>query len=490
MAVKAEPRGPLRNLGRHTLIYGSGYVATAAVSLILTPIYTHSFTPSQFGLLALMLVLYGIGQRIYDLGFTNSVARFFFDADRESELREMRVTSLAFLAAYGGSLTALLWLFAGDWSNVLTGTTGHADLVRVVSISLLAETLLIVPLTLIRMKERSSLFLLITVVRLVSSLGLAVLFVVVLDWGVRGALLANAVPAAGILVVLLASHPDDLRGHASWGLLKQMLAFGLPFFPVLLCGWVIDASDRYLLEVFRTRDEVGFYSLAYRLAQVMQLGVMAFSMGWAPLRYQIFEQPDAQFVYRRITTVYVIAASIPAVAIAVFAPAIVDVVAPPSYAPAADVVPLLVLAYWLQGIYFMVVTGMGVMKRTTPMAWIAAVGAIVNVGVNLVAIPAFGMKGAAATTVLAYLVLVAGNWWASQRVYPIPYDWRRIAQVAGIGIVVSAAVTIFAPSDLAGETLCGLIAWLSFVVLLITTGAIERGDVRMLRDTARGWLGR
>ena len=45
MAVEADEPGPLRSLVRHTLIYGSGFVATAAVSLILVPVYTHYFIP-------------------------------------------------------------------------------------------------------------------------------------------------------------------------------------------------------------------------------------------------------------------------------------------------------------------------------------------------------------------------------------------------------------------------------------------------------------
>jgi len=164
----------------------------------------------------------------------------------------------------------------------------------------------------------------------------------------------------------------------------------------------------------------------------------------------------------------------------------VNIVAPPSYASAAGVVPLLVLAYGLQGVYYLMVTGMGVTKRTVPMAWIAAAGAVVNVGVNLVLIPAFGMKGAAASTVLAYCVLVGGSWWASQRVYPIAYDWPRMAQVTGIAVAVVAAVAIISPSGLAAQTLWALAGWLTFLVLLVTTGAIDRHDVGLIRSTVRG----
>jgi O-antigen/teichoic acid export membrane protein len=492
MAVEEATAGPLRSLGRHTLVYGSGYVASAAVSLILVPIYTHQFSPADFGLLALMLVLYGVGKQVYDLGFTNSVARFFFDEGKEDEnsLREMRTTSLAFLAAYAGMLTAALCLFAGTWSSLLTQSDRHGDLIQIVAITLYADTLSIVPLTLIRMQERSGVFLIITLVRLVTSLGLSILFVVVLDWGVSGALLANAIPAAGILAALLLEHPRDLRGHVSGELLRQMLAFGLPFFPVLLCSWVIDASDRYLLEIFRTRDEVGFYSLAYRFAQVMQIAVAAFSMGWAPLRYRIYEQPDAQAVYRRLTNGYVVVASVLAVGLALFAEEIVDIIAPPSYASAATVVPFLVLAYGLQGLYYLMVTGMGVVKRTVPMAWIALVGATVNVGINLVAIREFGMKGAALTTVLAYVVLVGGSWYASQRVYPIPYDWLRIGKIVALAAATVAVAAAFSPSGTVAGSVWAVTAWLAFVVLLIATGAVERSDVDLVRGTLKGFLRR
>jgi O-antigen/teichoic acid export membrane protein len=495
LATEQEARGPLTSLGRHTLIYGSGYVATAVVSLVLVPVYTHYFTPSEFGLLALMLVLYGLGKQVYDLGFTNSIARFFFDEetgrDHERAVRRMRVTSLTFLTLYAGVLTAVLSLFAGSWSDLLTGTPVHAGLVRIVSITLFAETIAIVPLTIIRMEERSGVYVTVTLARLVTSLGLSILFVVGLGWGVRGALWANAIPAVGIMIVLLlVDHVNGLRERASRPLLRQMLAFGLPFFPVLLCGWVIDASDRYLLEIFKTRADVGYYSLAYRFAQVMQIAVAAFSMGWAPLRYQIFERPDARAVYRRLTSAYVVLASILAVAIAVFAEEIVHVVAPPSYASAANVIPLLVLAYVLQGLYYLMITGMGVMKRTGPLAWIAALGAIVNVGINLVAIPALGMTGAALTTVLAYAVMVAGSWWASQRVYAIPFDWARIAQVGALGAGVVAVADVFSPSGLGPGAVFALAMWGAFVALLIATHAIDRSEVRALRSTVRGWLGR
>src|SRR4051794_18708840 len=182
---------PFRDLIRHTLVYGSGFVTMAAVSLILTPVYTHELGPSGFGLLALMLVIYGLMKQVYDLGLMNSVGRFFFDdegREDQSELGQMRSTGLLFLAGWGALLTALLCIPAGAWSDLLTGTPDHADLVRIVAVTLYAEALTIVPLTLIRMQERSVLFVTVTVARFVATLVLSIVFVAGLDMGVRGAL--------------------------------------------------------------------------------------------------------------------------------------------------------------------------------------------------------------------------------------------------------------------------------------------------------------
>jgi O-antigen/teichoic acid export membrane protein len=475
-------------LVRHTLIYGSGYVTMALVSAVLVPVYTHHLTPSAFGLLALMLVLYGFMKQVYDLGFTNSVARFFFDckADRADEdLRRMRSTSTLFLVLFGGVLTATLWVFAGDWAHILTGDASHADLVRIVALTLYAETLAIVPLTLIRMQERSTLYVSITVVRFITTLVLSVIFVAGLSWGVRGALLANAISAGAVLVLLFPEIRLALTRRPSAPLLRQMLSFGLPFFPVLMSGWFIDASDRYLLQLFRTTAEVGYYSLAYRIAMIMSIAVAAFSLGWAPLRYKIYERPDAPDVYRRLTTYYVIAASLLGVAISVFARDIVSLVAPPSYAPAAGVVPILALAYALWGLYLMMITGMGVTKKTAPMAWIAGAAAAFNLGVNLLVIPAWGMLAAAVTTALANALMVAGGWLYSQKVYPIPYDWRRIGQVGVISAAIVCLVALISPPGRVGELLWAAAAWAAFFAALVKTGVIAHHDLQAARQWAR-----
>lgn len=486
-AEQSEPR-PLKSLVRDTLIYGSGFATMAAVSLILTPIYTHHLSPSEFGLLALMLVLYGLMKQIYDLGFMNSVGRFFFDRDGQEDdggLGRMRVTGLIFLAAWGGFLTFLLWIPADAWSRLLTGGAEQAPLVRIVAVTLYAETLTIVPLTLIRMQGRPALFVTISAARFAATLVLSIVLVAGYDLGVRGALLGNAIPAAGVLLLLLPEYLRARGSRPSRDLLGRMLAFGLPFFPVLLSGWLIEASDRYLLEILRSREEVGWYALGYRVAAVMQISVAAFTMGWAPLRYRIFGRDDAQEIYARLATYFVLAASLLAVALGVFADDVVALIAPPGYTPAAGVLPLLALSYAMGGLYLLMTTGMGVVKKTLPLAGIAGTAAGANIGLNLLLIPTWGIHAAAATTVAANLILIVATWRYSQRVYPIPYDWRRIGRVTALGVAVVILARVVSPPGTGLSLVWASACWLAFVAALVKTRAVAPEEVAALRERVR-----
>jgi O-antigen/teichoic acid export membrane protein len=131
------------------------------------------------------------------------------------------------------------------------------------------------------------------------------------------------------------------------------------------------------------------------------------------------------------------------------------------------------------------ITGMGIAKKTAPMAWIVSAAAVANVAINIVLIPIWGMHAAAVTTVLANVVMVVGSWYYSQKVYPIAYDWARIIRTAVIGAVLVAAVVYLTP----GEGLVGIVAasvaWVLYVILLVKTETISRADVARVRGYIR-----
>jgi O-antigen/teichoic acid export membrane protein len=169
------------------------------------------------------------------------------------------------------------------------------------------------------------------------------------------------------------------------------------------------------------------------------------------------------------------------VAIAVFAREIVALISPATYAPAATIVPLIALGYALNGLYMLMVTGMGIAKKAAPLAWVVGGAAIGNVGVNVVLIPPWGMRAAAITTVLANAIMVAGVWYYSHKVYPIPYDWSKIIRTVIIGAIVVSAVAFAAPGHGFLGIIIAVLAWIVFVALLIKTAVISSDETAAIR---------
>jgi O-antigen/teichoic acid export membrane protein len=106
--------------------------------------------------------------------------------------------------------------------------------------------------------------------------------------------------------------------------------------------------------------------------------------------------------------------------------------------------------------------------------------AIVNLALNVALIPPFGMVGAAIATLASYVVLFLGMTYWAQRVYPTPYQWRRVA-TAVAGAVALAIVVKLVDAPLA---LAFLIA-VAYPVVLVPLGFYLPAERRRFRALLR-----
>ena len=77
--------------------------------------------------------------------------------------------------------------------------------------------------------------------------------------------------------------------------------------------------------------------------------------------------------------------------------------------------------------------------RRTQFNWVVTgAAAIVNIALNLILIPPYGMMGAAIATIAAYTTMFLGMAWWSQQIYPVAYQWRRVATATAAGVALVA----------------------------------------------------
>jgi O-antigen/teichoic acid export membrane protein len=337
-------------------------------------------------------------------------------------------------------------------------------------------------MNLFRIQERPRAFSVMTLFRSFSRLGLK-LALVLMGWGVSGVLLADAVASLLFVLALLPTLVANLAPGFSWSMLSRSAAFGLPKVPHGLAHQVLNLSDRKLVEVFSTLAASGLYHIGYVMGTGVKFFLSAFELAWSPFVYAQLEKPDAPRILARIATYAFAALCGFALLNAVFGRELLYLMAEPKFHAAHSVIPIVVLAYVMQGVFALTSIGIGISKKSRYFPMITVAAAAVNVLLNLLWIPRFGILGAAWSTVAGYTLMAGLGYWLGNRQYPIPFEGRRLSKI------VLAAGTAFALSTLAPANLWAALPLKSlacavFPAALWTLGFFREDEIRWLRSLA------
>ena len=170
----------------------------------------------------------------------------------------------------------------------------------------------------------------------------------------------------------------------------------------------------------------------------MVLLLVAFRMAWPAFAYSIDDDREARRTYAFVLTYLLYVSCWLSLALGVLAPWIVRLLARnEAFWPGADVVAPLAFAGAL-GAYTVVAIGIGRLRRTQVNWVIAGSAALVDVVLNLLLIPEYGIRGAAAASLTAFTLMFVGMAAYSNRLYPVPYQWRRVCTL----LLTAAALTV------------------------------------------------
>ena len=426
----------LRRLGRHSLIYGIGGLVSRVIAVLLLPVYTRYLTPADYGKIETLLALTTVMGLMLRAGITSAFFRFYFDVeDDDGRLRVLR-TSFWFTMGGGTLGLVLLLALADPLSTLLFGTADAANLVRAAGVALWATVNYEQMTALFRVEERSVAFVCASLANVFLTIGLTLLLVVAMEKGAIGVIVGNFSGTLIVYLALLGYRREQLGLQFDRGLLREMNRFGIPLVPTALFLWVTNFSDRFFLVKLADVSEAGLYSVGVRVASAMVLLLTAFRMAWPAFAYSIKEEREARRTYAYVLTYLTVVTAWVALALTLLSPWLVDLLAAPKFAESSRVVGPLAFATVSYGAYIVIAIGVGRARRTQFNWVVTGAAAAVNVALNLALIPPYGMMGAAIATVAAYSTMAVGMAWWSQRIYPVPYQWRRVttAAVAAVGL--------------------------------------------------------
>lgn len=463
-----------------TAIYALGIALGKGVGLLLVPIYTRQaqLPPAEVAIWDLCTTTVLFLLAVTELGMASALARFHIQADTEHERRALGRSAMAVVLMMSGVLCALVLPFRQVLAEVILTAPDRGHVIVLIAIITALTALGNLPLALLRAQEWSVAFSALCLARAVAGSVAALVLVIGRGMGVEGILIGEATG----LAVLLAAGGWICRSHLVPRLdadaSKRLLAFGVPIVPIGLATAVVLVSDRYFLRAYAGLDQLALYTIGFKASMAMALAAQALQTAWAPSAFHIAKQPGAPQELARSFRLLCVGLCTLALSLCAIAPELTALFGPSGLYPGAyRVVPWIAFSYAAQAALLVMTANLVIANRTLYATAVFCVGAGIKIGLNFLLIPSFGIDGAAAATLLAYLVEMAVAYPLSRAVYPVPYERGRIGLLFLFAAV--AAICTQAATALPGIASLPLRAAImaAFLALIVLAGVIGREEL-------------
>lgn len=476
----------IRKLFGETLIYGLAGVLTTLTGVILVPIFTRVFSPTDYGVISLITSLMALASIFVVLALDSASHVWYWDTKDRLD----RVTTIASWAwcqiVVAASIAGILISIAPTIADRILNEPSATWAIRFAAATLPMMTFTQVLLNWLRMQRRpwptfgyaASLTVSVTLLNL--------FFAVMLDMGITGVFLGQFTAyclGTAVAISILKGWIDPRRFSGTR--VRVMLRYGLPLVPAAISFWIVGLLDRYFIEFYSSRAEVGLYQVGYQVAALVGLATGAFQQAWGPFALSIKEELGVQDVYARALLAFVSLGALLCTAVSIFSPEILRLFTTPLYYQAASVIPYLAFSYLMMGLMYIAGLGPSLVKRSGPTGIAITLGAISTVILNFLLTPRLGMQGAAIATLISWAIVPVYVFRRAQQMYAIPYAFRATATIVGVSFALSMLGQLPPPASATGITL-KLVILLGLTALLAPTLNLRSRAPRWMRLGSSG----
>lgn len=437
----------LRRLATTGAAYTASSVLSKLIAVFLLPVYTAYLSPADYGAAEVMLASLVAASIVVRLGVIEAILRFYYLGGERPEA--VVRTGFAALFWTTTAAAAIALPFAEPISEALL-EDADPGLARLAILGLWQLTLWEYALTLLRLDERARAYFTFTIAAVVVTIPITVALVVATDLGPSAILLGNFGTGVLFLVGRLWVERRRLGFTIDRPLLRRMVRFGLPTMPAELTLYSLSFIDRIIIVRLAGLAEAGLYALAIKFANGMQVLVRGFHLAWPPLAYSIQDDDEARGAYALIVSWFVAICAFAVVGLWLLAPWLVRLLADERYFEANEAVGPLAAGTALYALYLVLVVILGRTGRTEYSFPATAVAMAVNIGLNLLLVPEYGIVGAGVALLASYLVVVALMHAIVRRLFFVPYEWRRLALATGLAAGLIAVGELAVPQEGAG----------------------------------------
>ncbi|HKB87914.1 MAG TPA: oligosaccharide flippase family protein [Ignavibacteriaceae bacterium] len=430
----------LKYLVKHSFIYSISNLATKASGVILLPIYSTFFSVSEFGILGIIEVTISIFTELLNFGLGQSLVMLTNHTDFEN-----KKSSIFYTLTIVSAFIVIIFIALGEitvpyLSKLFQNPSDFYFYLRLAIYIISLRVLNIFFSNKLRADEKSIWFTASSLTKLGLTLGFIVYFVAYRNLGISGVLYSYILSEAVLFLILIPSMIRGMTKRFEKDIIRVAISFGFPMIFTSVAMLILNVSDRYILKYFTNYKELGLYDLGYRISGVVNMFViMPFNLALMPFAYKIYQQEGDKRYFSKLLTYLTLLLVWISLALSLFSGNIIKIFAlNPEYWEAAKVIPVIVFSYIFFGMRIVVTLGMLLTKNTKALAYTTLFASGLNIILNIIFIPLWGMMAAAYSTLVSFIFLYWLSYIISQKYYSIPYENMKVY----ITVLIGAALYI------------------------------------------------
>ncbi len=455
----AEPSQYSTEMAKGSVWSLAGGTFYKLISFLYLVVVAHAVSQDELGLFFLAFNVVTVFSIIDDLGLPTALVRYvpFYEGKKEeAKIRPLLRATYLLVSASAVLLMAVLFLSA-DWIGAAYGNQALPGAIRTLSLFLLLSNIFKAANAFVQSRadiksmqseQNAQNFL---------RLALTVAFIYAFGptfWSLAAGLLASYLLAIP-LSLYDASHA--LKGLPSGGriglgtILREIAPFGIMLSVLQSLGAVVTATNSLLLGLLVPASVSAATVAVFSVATTIPYAILTFSSAvgsiFLPLLSRLHGRDERKEIGKVAETAQrwtVLTTIPPTIAMAAFSGELINLVSGSGYEAGAPAMALFSLALMVGSLSLTFSLAFSAMRRIRIQLWILAATGILNIALNLLLIPGYGMAGSAFASLASYALSTALLAYYSKRMMGISFP-AQMARLAAASLLSFAAMFILRP---------------------------------------------
>ena len=419
----------LKSLVKDTAIYGLSSIVGRFLNYLLVPLYTH-YMPKASG-------DYGVSTNIYaytalilvllTFGMETTLFRFANDERHKPD------TVFSTVMAVVGSLTLVFLLLIFGFITPISNSLGyaeHPDYLLMMAVVVALDALQAIPFSYLRFQKRPIRFASLKMLFIVLNIGLNVLYFVWLGkTSVFYVFFINLL-CTGFITFFFIPGLFSIKWQFDGKLLKQMLGYSWPILVLGIAGILNQVADKIIFPLVYPDEaeanvQLGIYGSCVKIAMIMAMITQAFRYAYEPIVFAKSKDADKTEYYASAMKYFLIFTLLAFLCVVGWMPILKHIIGE-EYREGLGVVPIVMAAEIMMGVYFNLSFWYKLIDKTIYGAWFSLAGCMVLFAVNIIFIPKYGYWACAWGGVAGYGTAMVLSYIVGQIKNPIPYPMKDI----------------------------------------------------------------